>query len=199
MWAGEQCTPGHPFRVAGRLLSRLKSREAGHEEELRRTRGDAAGAKLGTDPVDRYVVNVGSVSGWSRDPTIQVGCGQVRRRLIGPGRGGAVVVVRGRESRSHGEGRQRVLNAGTGMAGDRRSIPACCGLSPKGPRCRYCESRPSCTDGRTMILIVASMTCSTLSTRGTERAGGPQAGARADLRGGLQTRLLWLPTEAPSP
>src|SRR5674476_194766 len=24
MWAGEQCTPGHPFRVAGRLLSRLK-------------------------------------------------------------------------------------------------------------------------------------------------------------------------------
>jgi len=46
---------------------------------------------LGTDPVDRYVVNVGSVSGWSRDPTIQVGCGQVRRRLIGPGRGGAVV------------------------------------------------------------------------------------------------------------
>jgi len=65
---------------------------------------------LGTDPVDRYVVNVGSVSGWSRDPAIQVGCGQVRRRLIGPGRGGAVVVVRGRESRSHGEGRQRVRN-----------------------------------------------------------------------------------------
>src|SRR5438034_5388979 len=33
--------------------------------------------------------------------------GWAHRRLIGPGRGGAAVVVRGRESRSHGEGRQR--------------------------------------------------------------------------------------------
>jgi hypothetical protein len=33
--------------------------------------------------------------------------GWVHRRPIGSGRGGAAVVLRGRESRSHGEGRQR--------------------------------------------------------------------------------------------
>ncbi|HEX2418922.1 MAG TPA: hypothetical protein VHJ83_12510, partial [Micromonosporaceae bacterium] len=95
-------------------------RQGGHEEGLRRTRGEAAGAKLGTDPVDRYAVNVGSVPGWSRRPAVRVGGGQVRARPGRPGRGGAAVVVRGRESRPHGEGRQRVRSAGTGMAGDRR-------------------------------------------------------------------------------
>ena len=91
-------TPG-PGEVAG---------PGGHEEGLRRTRGDAAGAKLATDPVDRCAVNVGSVFGRSRRLDIQVSSGSARRRLSGQGRGGAVVVVRGRESRSHGEGRQRV-------------------------------------------------------------------------------------------
>ena len=35
------------------------------------------------------------------------GLGKARRRLMRPGRGGGPVVVRGRESRSHGEGVQR--------------------------------------------------------------------------------------------
>ena len=43
-----------------------------------------------------------------RRQIIWVSSGSARRRLSGQGRGGAVVVIRGRESRSHGEGRQRV-------------------------------------------------------------------------------------------
>ena len=35
--------------------------------------------------------------------------------------------------------------------------------------------------------------------RGPGRAGRVEAGARADLRGGLQAVLVWLPPEAPSP
>ena len=33
----------------------------GHEESLRRTRGDAAGAELDTDPADRHTVNMGTL------------------------------------------------------------------------------------------------------------------------------------------
>jgi RNA-directed DNA polymerase len=46
-------------------------------------------------------------------------CGQARRLLMALGRGGASVVVRGRESRPHGEGRQRAGRRGTGTAGGR--------------------------------------------------------------------------------
>jgi len=38
-------------------------RRQGHEECLRRTRGKAAGEELGTTPVDRSAVNVGTISG----------------------------------------------------------------------------------------------------------------------------------------
>ncbi len=34
----------------------------GREEGLRRTRGDAAGEELGTDPADRHTVNMGTLS-----------------------------------------------------------------------------------------------------------------------------------------
>ena len=61
---------------------------------LRGTRGETAGAKLGTDPVDRCAVNVGSVPGLSRRSAIQAGAGQVRARPMGPGRGGAAAVSR---------------------------------------------------------------------------------------------------------
>ena len=52
-------------------------------------------------------VNVGTISGSPSPPPSQGGGGQVRRRLMSPGWGGALVVVRGRESRPHGEGGQR--------------------------------------------------------------------------------------------
>jgi len=52
-------------------------------------------------------VNTGTVLGLPLCPRLQRGPGGWAHRLpIGQGRGGAVVVVRGRESRSHGEGRQ---------------------------------------------------------------------------------------------
>ena len=95
-------------------------RSRGHGESLRRTRGEAAGAQLDTSPVDRLVVNVGTIPTLPFPPPIQGGGGQARRWLLAPGWDGALVVVRGRESRPHGEGGQRVRNAGTGTPGGRR-------------------------------------------------------------------------------
>jgi hypothetical protein len=71
-------------------------------------------------PLTGYRVNVGTALAAPSPPAGQVGDGQDRRRLMPPGRGGASVVVRGRESRSHGEGRQRVRSHGIGMPGGRR-------------------------------------------------------------------------------
>jgi hypothetical protein len=99
---------------------RVSARRQGHEERLRRTRGKAAGEELGTTPVDWSVVNVGTISGLPSPPASQVGDGQARRQLLAPRWGGVLVVVRGRESRPHGEGGQRVRSRGPGMSGDRR-------------------------------------------------------------------------------
>ena len=95
-------------------------RWGGHGEGLRRTRGEAAGAKLDASPVDRCMVNVGTISGSPSPSSSQGGGGQVRRRLMSPGWGGALVVVRGRESRPHGEGGQRICRERSGMPGGRR-------------------------------------------------------------------------------
>jgi hypothetical protein len=88
-------------------------------EGLRRTRGEAAGEELGAEPTDWHMVNAGTVPVSPSPPSIQDGGGQAHRRLMAPGRGGGPVVVRGRESRPHGEGAQRVRSAGAGMSGVR--------------------------------------------------------------------------------
>src|SRR4029453_7606850 len=93
-------------------------------EGLRRTRGEAAGEKLGTTPADRHTVNVGSARMPPFPPCGQHGGGQARRRLVASGRGGVPVVLGGRESRSHGEGGQPVRSRGTGRPGGRRGIAA---------------------------------------------------------------------------
>jgi hypothetical protein len=80
----------------------------GRGEGLRRTHGDAAGVKLGSSSDNRLTVNVGSVLTSPHPPGHQSGDGQAHRRLTEPGRGRAFVVVRRRESRRHGEGRQQV-------------------------------------------------------------------------------------------
>jgi hypothetical protein len=49
-------------------------------------------------------VNVGTAT---VSPSRPCGAGQARGQLMGPSRGGVPVVVRGRESRSHGEGGQQ--------------------------------------------------------------------------------------------
>lgn len=79
-----------------------------------------SGEKLGTDPVNGCIVNVGTVPGFPSPPTGQVGGGKAHRRLMIPGRGGGSVVVRAQESCVHGEGTQRVSSVGAGMPGGRR-------------------------------------------------------------------------------
>ena len=71
---------------------------------LRLPAGWAVGVKPTADPVKRIMVNVGSAP-------CAPGCwwqpGKARCRLMGAGRGGVRVVVRGRESRPHGQGGQQ--------------------------------------------------------------------------------------------
>src|SRR5689334_13119506 len=58
-------------------------------------------------PSQRSSVNVGSDLASPVPSGLQPGGGQARRPLMTPDRGGVAVVLGGRESRSHGEGRQR--------------------------------------------------------------------------------------------
>lgn len=88
----------------GRLVRPVDDRVAGAVWRVAVPRGDAAGVKLGADPAYRCMVNVGSVPVVPAEP---VGFGQAHRPLSPPGRGGGTVVLRGRESRLHGEGSQR--------------------------------------------------------------------------------------------
>jgi hypothetical protein len=56
-------------------------RIGGHAEGLRRRRGEAAGEKLGTAPVNRHVGNVGTHPRLPFPPASRAGGGQARRRL----------------------------------------------------------------------------------------------------------------------
>src|SRR3954447_21458665 len=121
IWAGQRCAPRSGRAVGEGTSARSRvGRVEGHDEVLRGSRGEAAGEALGADPVERSAVNVGTTARSSRCPTGQVGAGWAHRQPIAASWGGAAVVVRGRESRSHGQGRQRVRSAGTGRSGGRR-------------------------------------------------------------------------------
>ena len=82
--------------------------------------GEAAAAKLGVDPVNRCMVNVGTVPVSPFPASGLLVGGQVHRRLLMSERGGGFVVVRARESRVHGEGTQQVRGEVAGMSGGRR-------------------------------------------------------------------------------
>jgi hypothetical protein len=101
-------------------LSFRSEGSGGHEEGLRRTRGEAAGAELGTDPVDRDMVNVGSTRIGSRLLDCRFSSGQARRPPVWFGCDGAVVVLGAGESPAHGEGRQRGRGGIADRAGGRR-------------------------------------------------------------------------------
>jgi hypothetical protein len=58
-------------------------------------------------PSNGRKVNVGTIPVVPNPVSCQLPGGKVRRRLMPPGWGGGPVVVRGRESRPHGEGVQR--------------------------------------------------------------------------------------------
>ncbi len=88
----------------GSLRVRLFCSDAVADGTLRVPVGWAVGVQPAADPVKRIMVNVGSAS-------CAPGCwwrlGKARCRLMGARRGGVRVVVRGRESRPHGEGGQQ--------------------------------------------------------------------------------------------
>ena len=74
---------------------------------LRGSHGDVAGAESGASFVERSTSEHGNRPWSARCHARQRGAsGWAHRRPTGLGWGGAAVVVRGRESRSHGEGRQ---------------------------------------------------------------------------------------------
>jgi len=108
IWAGwRRGSARHDGR--GLLSGRCGSGMGGRGEGLRRGRGDAAGVKPGAGPADRSAVNVGTARAGSVPFLPARGAGRVGAMPAeGRGRGGAAVVLRGRESRPHGEGRQRV-------------------------------------------------------------------------------------------
>ena len=117
---GWTATHAQPDRGWATPKSDFRGRSGGHEEGLRRTCDEVAGEELGTGPVDRLMVNVGTTLGSPSLLHVQCGGGQARCRPMVPGWGGGFVVVRERESRSHGEGTQRVSNDAVAMAGGRR-------------------------------------------------------------------------------
>lgn len=74
---------------------------------LRYRRAMPAGEKLGTTPVDRQAVNVGT----RPVAASPFGAGTAQRLLVLPGGGGVSVVVGAGESPVQGEGRQRACSA----------------------------------------------------------------------------------------
>jgi len=81
--------------------------------------GEAVAAELGADPADRHMMNVGTRIGSPSPASSQLVGGQAHRQLTARCGGGGSVVVRGRESRLHGEGAQRVRRCCDGMPGVR--------------------------------------------------------------------------------
>jgi len=94
--------------------------DEGYGEGLRRTRGEAVGEKLGTAPVNRHTLNMGTVSAPPSLPFCLSDKGQARCRLRTPRWDGGSVVVRGWESQPHGEGTQQDRRAVAGIPGGRR-------------------------------------------------------------------------------
>jgi len=79
------------------------------------------GEELGAGPVDRNVVNVGTILELLVLPPGQGGGGgHARCRLSASGWDGGSVVVRAAESVVHGEGTQRVSSTASGTSGGRR-------------------------------------------------------------------------------
>jgi len=94
-----------PLLAWDRLVRPLFARVGEVAWSVAVARGDAPGVQLGADPADRLMVNVGSVPAVPAGPA-GAGSGQAHRPPLPSGRGGGPVVVRGRESRPHGEGVQ---------------------------------------------------------------------------------------------
>jgi hypothetical protein len=94
--------------------------DAGTDGPARRPRGRAAAYSWrGCRGIAGRLPRPAVTGERGKRPRLPAACGQARRLLVAAGRGGAFVVVRGRESRPHGEGRQRAGRRGKGTAGGR--------------------------------------------------------------------------------
>ena len=90
---GRDAVHGHLMRVADSEAG-LACRRGGHGEGLRRSRGDAAGAKLEAGLINRFSVNTGTIPRRSDEPkSIRAG-GIDASSIEGAGWGGGPVVVR---------------------------------------------------------------------------------------------------------
>jgi hypothetical protein len=116
---GRDAVHGHRRWVVDSVAG-LACQRGGHGEGLRRSRGDAAGAKLDAKLIDRFAVNTGTISRRSRCPVSTRAGGIGPSSAEGTRWGGGPVVVRARERRAHGEGGQQACSAGRGMPGGRR-------------------------------------------------------------------------------
>jgi hypothetical protein len=96
-----------PHHGGGELPGLSASGRGGRGDVLRGSHGDVAGAESDASSAERSTSEHGNrpwSAPWSTSPTWPGGW--AHRLPTGQGWDGAVVVVRGRESRSHGEGRQ---------------------------------------------------------------------------------------------
>jgi hypothetical protein len=99
---GQGAAHGHPDRVVDSVAG-LACRWGGHEEELRRTRGEAAGAKLDAKLIDRFPVNTGTIPHRSRYPESIRVAGMDTSSVEDAGWGGGPVVCAGRRRELAGE------------------------------------------------------------------------------------------------
>ena len=118
IWADEQCTPA--VQDSERLHFCIMP------TELEATGKDCGvpvaklqGKSWAPPPTIDYPVNVGTRLKLSLIQIISTK-GQARCQLKTSSWGGASVLVRGRESRPHGEGRQQVRSCRTGISGGHR-------------------------------------------------------------------------------
>ena len=117
IWAGQRRAPAR--LVGGELLGRVNV--AGREATVKVCGVAVAmlqGHSWAPPPSNGSGVNVGTIPAVPSPAGSQLAGGKARRRLMPPGWGGGPVVVRGRESRPHGEGVQRVRSD---QRGTRRS------------------------------------------------------------------------------
>ena len=140
-------------------------RPGGHGEGLRRSRGDAAGTKLGTSPVERTAVNMGTVPVLPpvRAPARTVGLGPPSADRAGTGRSRRSSPRPGKPAtwrRAAAETRREGCCNAERRAGEYRRRLA--DLRAALRRVRRC--RPSFTVGRWPILAAGSMICSTSCT-----------------------------------
>jgi hypothetical protein len=117
---GHGSVPQRTSRLGGTRKPVCSSRPGGHGEVCGVPVARLQEHSWAPTPPTGCMVNVGTPRGLPSPTVVQTGGGQAGRRLLAPGEDGALVVVRGRESRPHGEGGQQACTADAETPGGRR-------------------------------------------------------------------------------